>query len=110
MDRGNPRKRKRREHVVESHIILGKSSQYHLAEDNNRGECSKRVCIAAQQGVLEVRQQLTVDARIGSVQALQSAHPALFDTTTESSDNQAANMDVQKISLRNKCALAWNVV
>lgn len=89
MDGGNPGKRKRLEQTVESHIILGQSSPYHLPEDDNRGEWSKRVCVAAQQlsgpdqGVLGVRQQLTVDACIGSVPPLQTAHPALFGTTTE---------------------------
>ena len=82
MDGGNPRKRKRLGQVLES------NGQYHLAKDDGRGDCSKLACIANQrlsdpgQGVLGVR-QLTVDARIGSVQSLQSAHPALFGTTTE---------------------------
>ena len=82
MDGRSPRKRKRLEQVLES------NGQYHLIKDDGRGDCSKRACIANQelpdprQGVLGVR-QLVVDARIGSVQSLQTAHPALFGTTTE---------------------------
>ncbi|CAD6567877.1 MAG: hypothetical protein ASARMPRED_001174 [Alectoria sarmentosa] len=82
-----PRKRKRLENIVESHNILGQSSQYHLAEYDERGGCSKKVCAAAQQssgpeGVFRVNQQPTVDARIGSVQTQQPAQPTLIGTTT----------------------------
>ena len=82
-----PRKRKRLENIVESHNILGQSSQYHLAEYDERGGCSKKVCAAAQQssgpeGVLRVNQQPTVDAHIGSVQPQQPAQPTLIGTNT----------------------------
>ena len=79
MDGGSPRKRKRLEKVL---------GQYHLAKDDGRGDCHKRACIANQelsdpgQGVRGVR-QLMVDARNGSVQSPQTAHPALFGTTSE---------------------------
>lgn len=82
------RKRKRVELTVDSHAILGRFSQYHQAEYDHQGECSK-VCVAAQhssasdQGVLGVCQQLTVNAHIGSVQPAQSACSSLLHTTTE---------------------------
>ena len=88
MDGGNSRKRKRSERKVESQIIVGQSSRYHLAEDRNQLEFSKRVCVATQQlsgpspGTLGVRQQLTVDACTGSVQPLQTAHSAFTSTAT----------------------------
>ena len=91
MDGEYARKRKRPEHIVESHVILSQSSQYHLAEYDDQGKCSK-VCVAAQQssasdqGFLGVSQQLTVDAHIGSVQPAPTAHSALLDTTTELSE------------------------
>ena len=80
------RKRKRVELIVDSHVILGQSSQYHQAEYDHQGECSK-VCVTAQhlsapdESVLGVCQQLTVDAHIGSAQPAQTARLALLDTT-----------------------------
>ena len=109
MDWGNSRKRKRPEHIVESHIVLEQSSQYHLAEDNNGPEYSKRVCIAAQQlsgpdqGVLGVRQQLTIDARIGPVQPLQTAHPALCGAITELSESSCKHGRSENIIAEQVC-------
>ena len=85
------RKRRRVELIVDSHVILGQSSQYHQAEYDHQGERSK-VCVTAQhwpvsdQSVLGVCQQLTVDAHIGSAQPAQTARSALLDTTTDLSE------------------------
>ena len=85
------RKRKRVELIVDSHVILGQSSQYLQAEYDHQGECSK-VCVTAQPWsapdkiVLGVCQQLTVDAHIGSAQPAQTARLALLDTTTDLSE------------------------
>ena len=82
------RKRKRVELAVDSHTILGQFSQYHQAEYDHQGECSK-VYVTAQhssasdQGVLGACQQLTVNAHIGSVQPAQTARSSLLYTTTE---------------------------
>ncbi len=109
MNGGNSSKRKRLEQTVESHIILDQSSSYHLPENDNREEWSKRVCVAAQQlsdpdqGVLEVRQQLTVDACIESVPPLQTAHPALFDTTTELSKPSCKHERSESIIAKQVC-------
>lgn len=89
MDGGGLHKRKRLEHIVESPVILGQSSQYYQADYDSQGECSKKVCATAQESstpdkhVLGVRQQGTVNAHTGSIQPAQPAHSALLDPTSE---------------------------
>ncbi len=79
-------KRKRQEHIVEPNDILGQSSQYHLADYHDQRNC-KKVCIADQdsstpdQGILQIRQQLTINAHIGSLQSASTVHPACSDDT-----------------------------
>lgn len=93
MDEGGPRKRKR----LDSPVIHSQSSQYHLADNHGQGKCSKKVCATVQESsapnkhVLGVRQQVTVNAHIGSVQPAQTAHSALLDTTTELSKTCCQN-------------------
>lgn len=90
MAEGCSHKRKRLEHIVESHVILAAPapSQYRLAGCNDQRGYSKKVCVAVQQSsspdqdVLGVRQQLAVHAHNGSVQPTQTTHASVFDTTT----------------------------
>lgn len=84
---GCSRKRKRQEPIVESHTSIGQSSHNHLhvAAYENQGECNEKVFVAAQQSlalnqdVLEVRQQMTINAY---VQHAQPAPSAIVDATT----------------------------
>lgn len=115
MGRETPRKRIL-EHIVESDLIRDHSSQYRLADDENREGCSKRVCVAAQrlsgpdESLLEVRPQLTVDAHLGSVQPAQTKHPVLSGTATglselSSKDGSRKNVIAEQVCFGMVCIL-----
>ena len=91
-------KRKRLEPIVASSIIVGQSSQYQLAEYEDQGECSKKVCVTAHhsftpgQDVRGAHQQLTINTHTGSVQPAQTGHSALLHTATEKSKAGCKNV------------------
>ncbi len=101
-------KRKRQDHIVESNDILGQSSHYHLADDHHRG-IYKKVCIADQDasipghGILRVRQQLTLDANIGSLQSASTAHPAFSDDTVGPPELSCEDGPPENITAKQVC-------
>ena len=86
---GCSRKRKRQEPIVESHTTIGLSTQHHLAEYGDQGKCNEKVLVESErllsgnEDVLEVREQMAINAHI---QHAQPATSAFVHTTTKISE------------------------
>ena len=103
---GCSRKRKRREPIVESHVIIGQSTHYHPAEYGDQGKGNEKVFVAAQQSlalnqdVLGIRQQMTVSAYI---QHAQPAPSAFVHTTTKTSQVNCNHVCSEHVNVQRVC-------
>ena len=86
---GCSRKRKRQEPIVESHAIIGQSTHHHLAKYEDQENCNEEVLVESEpllsgnEDVLEVSQQMTINAHI---QHAQPATSAFVHATTKISE------------------------